>query len=67
MKTDIVEKKIAAVLASALRKLPRRIKCPKCGRSRGKEQFGLRTMEKDESGVPTRVRAQSWCRSCRSG
>lgn len=62
MKTTI-EKRTAALLTRAFQKLPARIRCPKCGRTRGREHFGLRTMEKGADGLPTRVAPSHGARS----
>jgi hypothetical protein len=60
-----IEKKVEALLATAFEKLPKRLKCPKCKRSRTKDRFGLRGMARDANGVPTKVTRQSYCSSCR--
>ena len=35
--------------------------CPKCGKEKSKEDFGMRNMSKDKD----EARNQSWCRECR--
>lgn len=35
--------------------------CPKCGKKKSKEEFGMRNMSKDKD----ESRNQSWCRECR--
>jgi hypothetical protein len=60
------EKKTAALLRAALRKLPARRRCPRCGKLKGKAAFGLRVMERDKAGLPVRIRVQSYCGPCRS-
>lgn len=46
--------------------LPDQLSCPKCGKEKHKDQFGVRVMAKDEKGNPTKVIRQSYCRPCRS-
>ena len=66
MKTKTaIEKKTDALLAAAYRKLPARVKCPKCGKTRSKDQFGLRVMARDAKSVPTKISRQSYCKECR--
>ena len=60
-----VEKKTEALLAAAYRKLPARVKCPKCKRTRAKDQFGLRVMARNGRGLPTKIARQSYCKACR--
>lgn len=40
------------VLARAFADLPQRLTCPRCGRNRRKEFFGLRVVKKDARGRP---------------
>ena len=65
MKKTAAEKKTTALLAGALRKLPSRLACPKCGKTRPKEMFGLRVMKRDVRGIPVVIRRQSYCAACR--
>ena len=58
-------KRTTALIAAAMRDLPNRLKCPKCGRRRSKMMFGLRVMKRDANGVPLVIRRQSYCGSCR--
>jgi hypothetical protein len=60
-----IKKKIAALLTTAVQKLPLRIVCPKCGKNRPRKFFGLRVMKRDGQGLPTAIRRQSWCSTCR--
>lgn len=60
-----VEKKTDTMRAAAMKALPLRVVCPKCGKNRAKAQFGLRVMARDETGVPTRIARQSYCKECR--
>lgn len=60
-----VEKKAAALHAAAMQSLPKRVRCPKCGRVRSREDFGLRVMSRDPAGLPTRISRQSYCKDCR--
>ena len=64
--TTTIEKKRGEAFAKAFRRLPKRITCPKCTRTRAKEAFGLRVTKKTEAGVPLIVKPQSWCRECRT-
>lgn len=64
-KTTAVERKTEALRAAAMRALPRRAKCPRCGKTKGREAFGLRVMARDEREVPTVIRRQSHCSACR--
>lgn len=64
-KKNGTSKKAKARVAAAMRDLPARATCPKCGRSRKKEMFGVRVMKRDAQGVPLVVRRQSYCRECR--
>ena len=57
--------KTNALQATTLKNLPQWLKCPKCGRSRTKEMFGLRVMSRDAMGVPTRIAKQSYRKECR--
>jgi hypothetical protein len=61
-----VQKKTAALLTAALQALPKRLRCPKCGRARSREDFGLRVMARDAAGLPTRISRQSYCKDCRA-
>lgn len=64
-KSTAVEKKAEALHAVAMKALPERLTCPKCGKTRAKAQFGLRVMARDAKGLPTRIARQSYCSSCR--
>jgi rubredoxin len=52
-------------LAQAFADLPERLTCPRCGRSRKKEFFGVRVVKKDARGRPLQIYRQSYCRDCR--
>lgn len=60
--------KAKMVVQAAVKKtfagLAQRLTCPKCKKSRAKEDFGVRVMGKDAEGNPI-VRRQSYCRTCR--
>jgi len=45
--------------------LPEKLTCPCCKAHIPKQNFGVRVMKRDANGVPTKMRAQSWCRACR--
>lgn len=45
--------------------LPAVLFCPCCKAHKPKEAFGVRVMKRDDKGVPTVVRRQSYCRECR--
>jgi hypothetical protein len=53
------------ILKATFKSLPSRLRCPKCGRTRGKEFFGLRVAKKDPEGLPILIYRQSYCRDCR--
>lgn len=59
------QKKTKAMMTAALRKLAATATCPKCGKRKKKEQFGMRVMGRDARGLPTRIARQSWCKECR--
>lgn len=59
------EKLAEALLAAAYEKLPARMPCPKCKKTRSKSQFGLRVMTRDSRGIPMKTARQSYCVSCR--
>jgi hypothetical protein len=63
--TTTILKKSEALLAAAFERLPKRMTCPKCGRSRTKDRFGLRVTARDATGLPTKIARQSYCRDCR--
>jgi phage FluMu protein Com len=58
LQTRLVNKAVASA--------PTRKKCPKCGRVRQLEKFGIRTQHA-KNGRPERSLPQSWCRDCRKG
>jgi hypothetical protein len=66
MKKTATEKKTEALLAAAFRKLPKRITCPKCKKTKARDAFGLRVMARDAKGVPTSIARQSYCGKCRA-
>jgi hypothetical protein len=45
--------------------LPEKLTCPCCKFHGHKMNFGVRVIERDASGVPVKMRAQSYCKSCR--
>ncbi|MHB8874017.1 MAG: hypothetical protein ACYC8T_10060 [Myxococcaceae bacterium] len=64
-KKTAAEKKTAALLAVAFKKLSQRLSCPKCKKTRPKDKFGLRVMRRDARGIPVVIRRQSYCATCR--
>ena len=60
------QKDLQTAFAKTFRQLPKRITCPKCKRTRGKAEFGLRVTKKTDAGLPVTVKPQSWCRECRA-
>lgn len=46
-------------------KLPEKLTCPCCQAHIPKQNFGVRIMKTDAAGVPTIIRRQSYCKSCR--
>lgn len=53
--------------AQVLASLPTKMECPHCHEPRKREEFGVRTVERDRQGNPTKVIRQSWCQYCRAG
>lgn len=56
--------------AKFMKALPLRITCPKCQKSRKKEMFGVRLMNRVEvetKGASPVFRRQSYCNDCRHG
>ncbi len=66
MKKNTTTKTADALLVAAMKKLPKRATCRKCGKSRTRGSFGLRVMARSAKGLPTRIARQSWCRECRA-
>jgi hypothetical protein len=66
MNKTAIEQKTEELRAAAMKRLPKRLTCPKCRKSRTKDHFGLRITARDASGLPTRIVRQSYCSSCRA-
>lgn len=45
--------------------LPERLTCPCCNATLPKMNFGVRVMKRDANNIPTVIRRQSYCRTCR--
>lgn len=64
--TKAIEKKSAALVAAAFKKLPQKLTCPKCRRTQSKDAFGMRVLKRDASAIAVVAGRQSYCTSCRS-
>jgi len=54
------------IIDTAYALLPEYCHCPKCAMNKPKKDFGMRVMTRGEGGIPTSVRRQSYCQSCRT-